>query len=182
MYLNFLRGGGNMSIDAAAEETKTSLAAKAGKYLTFQLGSELYGLEILKVQEIIQMMNVTVVPRTPDFVRGVINLRGRIIPVVNLRIKFGMDEMEDSDRTCIIVVRFEHNSRQLTMGIIVDEVSEVMNIAGENIEEAPSFGTEVDTNFILGIGKVEKKVVILLDIDSVLSSGDLTIVDQIAKK
>ncbi len=150
-----------------------AVLAKAGKYLTFKLGAEEYGLEILKVQEIIKMMEITKVPRTPDYVRGVINLRGKVIPVVDLRLKFGMDAKETTDKTCVIVVQVRRNDATVTMGIIVDEVSEVLDITGEQIEPPPEFGTTVDTAFILGMGKVAKKVIMLLDADKVLSSGEL---------
>ena len=157
---------------------------RAGKYLTFKLAAEEYGLEILKVHEIIKMMDITRVPRTPAFVRGVINLRGKVIPVVDLRLKFGMESRETTDKTCVIVVQVAHAgaaSGSVTMGTIVDEVSEVLDIAGEQIEPAPEFGTSVNTDFILGMGKVAKKVVMLLDIDKVLSSGELATVNKVAK-
>jgi purine-binding chemotaxis protein CheW len=161
-----------------------ALASRAGKYLTFKLDAEEYGLEILKVQEIIKMMDITRVPRTPDFVRGVINLRGKVIPVVDLRLKFGMASRETTDKTCVIVVQVAHGdatSGSMTMGTIVDEVSEVLDIAGEQIEPAPEFGTSVNTDFILGMGKVAKKVVMLLDIDKVIASGELAVVNKVAK-
>jgi purine-binding chemotaxis protein CheW len=141
---------------------------RAGKYLTFWLGGEEYGLEILKVREIIGMMDITSVPRTPRFVRGVINLRGKIIPIIDLRVKFGMEVAERTEMTCIIVV----DVGSLEMGIVVDKVSEVMDIGAEEIEDAPSFGVAVDTNFILGIGKTGNKVTILLDIGKVLTRGE----------
>jgi len=158
-----------------------SLAEMAGKYLTFQLGSENYGLQILKVQEIIGIMNVTKVPRTPSYVRGVINLRGKVIPVIELRVKFGMDTSEDSERTCIIVLQVSHGDTSLITGIIVDEVSEVLDIAANQIEPAPSFGTTVDTEFILGMGKVGNKVIMMLDVDRVLSMGDLAALSSLAE-
>ena len=157
--------------------------ARAGKYLTFKLGVEEYGLEILKVQEIIKMMDITRVPRTPPFVRGVINLRGKVIPVVDLRLKFCMESRENTEKTCVIVVQVAHAnaaSGVITMGTIVDEVSEVLDINSEQIEPAPEFGTSVNTDFILGMGKVAKKVVMLLDIDKVLSSGELASVAKVA--
>lgn len=156
-----------------------SLEERAGKYLTFALGGEVYGLEILKVQEIIGMMTVTRVPRTPDFVRGVINLRGKVIPVVDLRKKFNLETIEDTERTCIIVVQVSRKDATVTMGIIVDEVSEVMDIVGSQIEPAPEFGHDVETSFILGMGKVDKKVVMLLDVDKVLSGGEIEMVGNI---
>ncbi|HNT36650.1 MAG TPA: chemotaxis protein CheW [bacterium] len=153
----------------------------AGMYLTFQLGGETYGLEILKVQEIIGMMNVTRVPRTPSFVRGVINLRGKVIPVVDLRMKFELASQEDTNRTCIIVVQVARGNQSVTMGILVDEVSEVLDINGNQIEPAPKFGDNISTDFILGMGKVAQKVVMLLDVEKVLSGGEIAVVDQIGK-
>jgi purine-binding chemotaxis protein CheW len=158
-----------------------AVAAKAGKYLTFQLGKEVYGIEILKVQEIIGMMPVTRVPRTPDFVRGVINLRGKVIPVVELRRKFGMEGREDTERTCIVVVQVSWAAGTVIMGLLVDEVSEVLNVAGEQIEAPPSFGASVDTDFILGMGKVGAKVVMLLDVDRVLANDEMAMVDSANK-
>jgi purine-binding chemotaxis protein CheW len=155
--------------------------AQAGKYLTFELGKEIYGLAILKVQEIIKLMAITCVPRTPDFVRGVINLRGRVIPVVDLRTKFGMEAFENTDRTCIIVVEITGADHGITMGVLVDAVSEVLEVAAEQIEPPPSFGMSVSTDFILGMGKVEEKVVMLLDVDKVLASEELSMVGQMAK-
>ena len=114
------------------------------------------------------MMAVTPVPRTPRFIRGVINLRGKIIPIMDLRLKFGMDSQEQTDETCMIVVQ----AQGIEMGIVVDKVSEVLDIAAEDIEDAPAFGAEVNTNYILGIGKSEGKVKLLLDIDRILSSHE----------
>jgi purine-binding chemotaxis protein CheW len=145
----------------------------AGKYLTFRLTEEEYGLEILKVQEIIQMQAVTRVPRTPAYVRGVINLRGKVIPVVDLRAKFGFENVADTERTCIIVVQIAHATATIVMGVIIDEVKEVLDIHAENIEETPSFGATIDTEFILGMGKIGQSVKILLDIDKVLSAEEI---------
>ena len=145
-----------------------------GKYLSFALANEEYGLEILKVREIIGYIDVTAVPQTPDHVKGVINLRGQVIPVVDLRTKFGMATTEVTDETCIIVVEITQNGRKFNTGIVVDRVQEVLDIAGSDIEEAPQFGASVDTNFILGMGKIGDKVKILLDINRVLGGTDLT--------
>ena len=144
----------------------------AGKYLTFKLDEEEYGLEILKVQEIIQMQKVTHVPKTPDFIRGVINLRGKVIPVVVLRKKFSMAENEDTDKTCIIVVEVLGAGKPITLGIIIDEVSEVLDIKPEEIQETPSFGGDVNMDFIMGVGKIGDKVKLLLDIEKVLTNAD----------
>mgnify|MGYP001599931013 FL=1 len=152
------------------KEIVGSARARAGKYLTFKLGSEEFGLEILKVQEIIQMQSITRVPRTPEFVRGVINLRGKVIPVVDLRLKFGMESTEDTERTCIVVVQIRNATSVVVMGTIIDEVREVLDIPEASIEDTPSFGTSIDTEFILGMGKIGQNVKILLDIDKVLSA------------
>ena len=157
---------------AQAEKIKNALLAKEGKYLTFALSHEEYGLEILKVREIIGFMGITAVPQTPDYVKGVINLRGQVIPVVDLRAKFGMEAMEVTDETCIIVVEISQGDRAFNTGIVVDHVQEVLDIAGQDIEEAPQFGSSVDTNFILGMGKIGDTVKILLDIDRVLCDID----------
>jgi purine-binding chemotaxis protein CheW len=141
-----------------------------GKFLSFFLGCEEYGIEILKVQEIIGMMTVTRVPRTPDFVRGVINLRGKVIPIVDLRAKFGMEAVTQTEETCIIVVKTDG----IEIGTVVDRVSEVMDIAAKDVDETPSFGIDLNTDFILGIGKSGSKVKILLDIDRVLSAQETT--------
>ncbi len=154
------------------------LSELAGKYLTFCLGKEEYGLEILKVREIIGMMDVTSVPRTPDFIRGVINLRGKVIPVVEIREKFELGSVEDTEKTCIIVVQVGNGDTDVTMGIIVDEVSEVLDITAEQLEPSPSFGTSINTDFILAMGRVEDKLIMLLDIDKVLSSGELHALDE----
>lgn len=156
------------------------LSDKAGKYLTFRLGNEEYGLEILKVQEIIGMMNITRVPKAPPYVRGVINLRGKVISVVDLRLKFHMQPQEATGRTCVIVVQVDCGATNVTMGIIVDEVSEVVDVNSQQIEPTPSFGVAVNNDFILGMGKVGDKVLILLDIDKVLSTGEVALVEQVA--
>ncbi len=146
----------------------TKTRAQEGKYLTFALANEDYGIEILKVREIIGYMSITAVPRMPDFVKGVINLRGQVIPVIDLRSRFAMECKEITDQSCIIVVDISHESRSINVGLIVDRVQEVLDIEQENIDDAPQFGTDVDTDFILGIGKVGSAIKILLDINRVL--------------
>ncbi len=153
----------------SASAIETAVVDRAGKYLTFMLEAESYGLEILKVREIIGVMEITGVPRTPDYVLGVINLRGKVVPVVDLRTKFGLPTTETTEETCIIVVQIG----DVEIGIQVDRVSEVLDVQGADIEDAPSFGPEVDTNFILGMGKVGERVTMLLDIDNVLGDGEL---------
>jgi len=152
---------------------------RAGKYLTFRLAQEEYGLEILKVREIIGLMDITKVPKTPHDIRGVINLRGKVIPVLDLRLKFGMEAKQDTEETCIIVVDIAGEDGSILMGILVDAVSEVLDIQSSEIEDAPTFGADVDTRFILGIGKVKNTVKILLDIDRVLTGVDLASMDNI---
>ncbi|MFO7803954.1 MAG: chemotaxis protein CheW [Desulfovermiculus sp.] len=160
-------------MNAQEFNTQEALTELAGKYLTFHLGEEGYGLEILKVQEIIGMQDITKIPRAPDYVKGVINLRGKITPVVDLRLKFGMPEQEVSRKTCIILTQVQGGESSLIIGIVVDEVSEVMEISEDQIEPAPAFGTHVDTNFILGMAKSDSAVKILLDIDKVLSTDEV---------
>lgn len=157
------------------EKTKAQVVGRSsqreGKYLTFSLGSEEYGLEILKVKEIIGIMNITAVPQTPVCVKGVINLRGKVIPIIDLRLKFGMNAIEYNDRTCIIVVDIVGEAgKKMVMGIVVDSVSEVLNIKEEEIEDTPTFGVKLDTDYILGMAKIKGGVKILLDIDKVLTS------------
>jgi purine-binding chemotaxis protein CheW len=147
-------------------------ASRAGKYLTFALAKEEYGIGILKVREIIGYMDITAVPQTPSYVKGVLNLRGQVIAVIDLRAKFGMETTERTEHTCIIVVEVENHGCKCSMGVVVDRVSEVLNIPGESIEDAPDFGTD-DSDFVLGMGKIGKSVKILLDIDRVMNSREL---------
>lgn len=151
-----------------------------GKYLTFTLDNEEYGIGILKVKEIIGMMPVTQVPRTPDFVKGVINLRGKVIPVVDLRAKFEMDTIPYTERTCIIVVEIDTDAVTVLIGIVVDAVSEVLNIREDEIEPPPTFGTKLNNDFILGMAKMDGGVKILLNIDQVLSSEEIATIEKVA--
>ena len=157
-----------------------SLEELAGKYLTFKLSVEEYGLEILKVQEIIKMMDITRVPKADEYVRGVINLRGKVIPVIDLRLMFGMPSQDTTEKTCIVVVQVARTDGRVIMGIIVDEVSEVLDIEGSEIEPPPSLGTTIDTSFILGMAKSRGSVKILLDIDKVMSSDQIASVTEVA--
>jgi len=156
-----------------AESVGKAALEKEGKYLTFALAQEEYGLEILKVREIIGYIDVTAVPQMPLHVKGVVNLRGQVIPVIDLRTKFGMETTDVTDETCIIVVEIAHAARTFSTGIIVDRVQEVLDVRGQDIEEPPQFGAAVNTDFILGIGKVDDAVKILLDIDKVLDGDGL---------
>lgn len=150
-------------------------AALAGKYLTFQLGNEHYGVEILKVQEIMGMLPITHVPKSPEAVRGVINLRGRIIPVTELRKRFGLESQDDTERTCIVVVQVAGAERPVTTGLLVDEVSEVLDVKQDQIEDTPDLGTGTDTAFLLGMGKVGQKVILLLDVDRLFAYEELAL-------
>ncbi len=160
------------------EAVATKKEVTEGKFLTFVLGNEEYGVEILRVREIIGHMDITTVPQTPDYMKGVINLRGKVIPVIDLRLKFSMQEEKHTQETCIIVAEVNNTS----IGIIVDSVSEVLDIKSDEIEESPSFGQGIDTDFIMGLGKVKEKIIILLDIEKVLSSEEMEIVGQLAKE
>ncbi|MCP4639166.1 MAG: purine-binding chemotaxis protein CheW [bacterium] len=162
-----------MQTDLAVADPQDALADLAGKFLTFSLGDEVYGVEIQKVQEIIGIMPVTQIPKTPAHVRGVVNLRGKVIPVVDLRLKFGLEAREDTDRTCIVVTQVACHGTVSIIGVIVDEVSEVLDIVSDQIEPPPSFGASVDTDFILGMGKLTDKVVMLLGIEAILGNGAL---------
>ena len=157
------------------DQTVTTVADREGKYLTFALADEEYGIGILKIKEIIGMMPITTVPQTPEFVKGVINLRGKVIPVADLRLMFGMEEIKYTERTCIIVVDIMGASGSVMMGVVVDSVSEVLNISGEDVEDTPTFGTKLDTEYISGMAKIEGGVKILLDIDRVLNGDELAV-------
>lgn len=161
-------------ITKTMDQAVKAITVQTGKYLTFFLEKEEYGIGILKVKEIIGMMPITSIPGTPDFVKGVINLRGKVIPVMDLRLKFSMEAIPYSDRTCIIVVEIESQDSTVLMGIVVDAVSEVIYIDKDQIEETPAFGAKLDTDYILGMAKMEDSVKILLNIDMVLSTEEIT--------
>ena len=167
-----------MSHQPLLEQAQGALFEKEGKYLTFALGAEEYGLEILKVREIIGCMEITAVPQTPDYVKGIINLRGQVIPVVDIRTLFGMEPKSITEETCIIVVEVMRRQHRFSTGVIVDRVSEVLDIDGGAIEQAPQLGASVNTDFILGMGKVNDAVKILLNIDKVLDSSELSSLEE----
>lgn len=151
----------------------------AGKYLTFTLQAESYGIHVLKVREIIRLINITAVPQMPDFVRGVINLRGKIIPVIDLRLKFGFAAAANTEQTCIIVAQVKLPDGKATpMGLVVDGVEEVTNIAAADIEEPPDFGAQICTDYILGMAKLKGAVKTLLDIDGVIGTETLKVIRQ----
>jgi purine-binding chemotaxis protein CheW len=155
---------------------------RSGKYLVFDLNGEECCIQVLKVREIIGVQDITAVPQTPAFVKGVINLRGKVIPVVDLRLKFGLPQQEYNQRTCIIVVQVERESRSMMMGIVVDSVAEVLNISAADIEDSPNFGQGVATPYLLGMAKIKGRVKLLLDIDEVMTSQELQGLDLLKKE
>lgn len=148
---------------------------QGGKFLTFALGHEEYGIPIQKVKEIIGMMEITAIPKTPKFIKGVINLRGKIIPIMDLRLKFEMEEKAYSERTCIIVVDIKLEEAKKQMGIAVDAVSEVVNIQASEIEPPPEYGTHTCAGLLTGMGKVKGKVILLLDIEKILDGEEIAV-------
>lgn len=156
--------------------------ANENKFLSFRIGKEEFGVEILRVREIIGVIDVTPLPQTPDYVKGVINLRGKIIPVIELRTKLGLPPKEYTEETCIIVVEVsDGGDERFHMGVIVDSVSEVIDIPRDNIEASPRFGNGLNTSYILGMGKVKEQVLILLDIDRVMTQADITSFAEVAR-
>ena len=149
--------------------TNENYISLAGKYLTFHLGKEEYGVPILKVQEIIGMMPVTSIPQTPEYVRGVINLRGKVIPVIDLRARFGMPVQEDTEKTCVIVMQILSEDGYIIMGCVVDEVHEVTDVAEKQLDDVPKVGASINISFILAIAKISERVIMLLNMDKVLS-------------
>jgi purine-binding chemotaxis protein CheW len=162
------------SIVAESQAAPAALGdARSGKYLTFQLGREEFGIRVLKVREIMGILEITAVPQTPPHVKGVVNLRGKVVPLIDLRLKFGLPAADYTQRTCIIVTQINGESGNILMGVIVDGVSEVLTLAPSDIEDTPDFGEEITGNYLLGLAKVKGKVKILLDIDKVLTAQDL---------
>jgi len=155
------------------DQAVKAMVNREGKYLTYVLAGEEYGIGILKVKEIIGIMSITTVPQTPACMKGVINLRGKVIPIVDLRLKFGIEAMDFTERTCIIVVEITNSAQKVMIGILVDSVSEVLNIKGGDIEDAPNFGSSLNIDYILGMAKTGGHVKILLDIDKVLSNSEV---------
>ena len=143
------------------------------QYLTFQLGDEVFALDVSRVREILEFSTITRVPRTPDYMRGVINLRGNVVPVVDMRLKLGLDETEKTVDTCIVVVEVSGDNENIVMGALVDSVQEVIEIEHDQIEPAPKIGIQLNTDFVAGMGKKDDRFVIILNMDKVLSSGDV---------
>ncbi len=144
------------------------------QYLTFMLSGEVFAIGILRIKEIIEYGNLTEVPRMPEFIRGVINLRGAVVPVIDLGSRFGKHSTEISRRTCIVIIEVEHEDEQHVVGVMVDAVNEVLDISASEIEPAPSFGAKIRADFIHGMGKVNGKFVIILNVDKVLSMDEMS--------
>jgi len=156
----------------AAEMTQTT------QYLTFKLGDEVFALDITKVREVLDFTTVTKVPRTPEFMRGVINLRGSVVPVVDLRLKFGMSKTENNVNTCIIITEVTVDNDTTILGALADSVQEVLDLEPGNIAPAPKIGTKLRTEFIKGMGRRDDRFIIILDIDKVFSVDELALVKQ----
>jgi purine-binding chemotaxis protein CheW len=155
------------------------IRAKAGKFLTFNLGIETYGVAIHFVREILGLTAITSVPNTPKFIKGVTNLRGKIIPLIDLRVKLNMEVAEFTRQTCIIVVDVPGLTERIQMGVIVDGVREVLNVKKEDLEEVPSFGIRVDTSYLLGLANCKTGISLLLDIERVLTQSEIEAVETI---
>jgi purine-binding chemotaxis protein CheW len=170
------RSGRNQNMPATLTAPSGALAAKAdsraGKYITFRLGSEEFAIGVLRIREIVGVQKITAVPHTPLGVKGVINLRGKVIPVVDLRLKFGLPELEHTERTCIIVAQIELGQSML-VGAIVDGVSEVLTVQAADIEDTPDFGPGIRLPYLLCMAKIKGQVKILLDIQAALATRDL---------
>ena len=149
------------------------LAADQQQYLTFMLGEEVFAINILSIKEIIEYGNLTIVPKMPSFIRGVINLRGSVVPVIDLAARFDRPEAAISRRTCIVIIEVQHEDVQQVIGVLVDAVNEVLEISADQIEPVPSFGTKIRTDFIDGMGKVDQKFVIILNVNQVLSVDEM---------
>jgi len=161
-------------------QTVKVIEEREGRYLTFPLANEEYGVSVFKIKEIIAMMPITPVPQTPEYMKGVFNLRVKVIPLVDLRLRFRMKVIDYTDRTCIIVSELGGQSETIIMGIVVDAVSELLSIKGEEIEDTPTFGIKLDTDYILGMAKVKGAVKILLDIDQVLNAEEVALSEKAA--
>ncbi|MGE5623199.1 MAG: chemotaxis protein CheW [Bacillota bacterium] len=162
----------------AAVSAAAHTDADHAQYLTFMLGGEAFAIGILVIKEIIEYGNVTTVPMMPEFIRGVINLRGAVVPVVDLSVRFGKKASEVTRRTCIVIVEVANEEERQVVGVIVDTVNAVLEIPGDQIEPAPAFGARIRTDFIRGMGKVNGKFVIILNVDNMLSVDDLALLQQ----
>jgi len=150
------------------------------QFLTFILAGEEYGVDILRVQEIKGWDAVTTIPNTPEYLRGVINLRGTIVPIIDMRIRFGLEKLDYGPLTVVIVLKVDHGEKSRVIGIVVDGVSDVYNVPEDEVKPSPDFGSAVDTEFVRGLATIDEKMVIILDIDQMFNSGDLEIIDSCA--
>ena len=162
----------------ASDQGKKPLSLSTAQYLTFFTASEEYAVSIVKISEIVEYETVTTVPNTPVWIRGVTNLRGRVLPVVDLAVKFGLPPSRITKFSCIIVTEVNFQNERLTMGVLADSVSQVIDLAPDEIEETPLFGTRVKTEYLLGMGAMGKKFCLILDIDKVLSADELLTVTE----
>jgi purine-binding chemotaxis protein CheW len=167
-----------MATQARNEMNGIEHNSMTNKYLTFVLATEEYAVDILRVQEIKGWSKVTPIPNTPDYIRGVINLRGTIVPIIDLRLRFSLDRLDYGQTTVVVVVKVVSGSRERIMGIVVDAVSDVYDVAENEIKPPPDFGSVISMKFIRGLATVNEKMVIILDIDRLLNSGELAIVEQ----
>lgn len=151
---------------------------EANQYLTFNSSNEIYGVSIQVIKEILEYNEPTTVPMMPDFIRGVINLRGSVVPVIDLSLRLGKEAGKVTKRTCVVIIEIKHEDERMEIGVIVDAVNEVLDIMPENIESAPNFGAKIRTDFISGMGKIDEKFVVLLSIDNVLSVEELSMLDS----
>jgi purine-binding chemotaxis protein CheW len=164
------------------EQAGMAISQDQQQYLTFMLGGEVFAIGILAIKEIIEYGNLTEVPMMPDYIRGVINLRGSVVPVVDLSARFGRKNTELTRRTCIVIIEVASNQEKQVIGVVVDAVNEVLEIQGEQIEPPPAFGAKIRTDFIRGMGKVEGKFVIILNVNNVLSIDDLGQLERVAEE
>jgi len=169
-----------MTTTAQPIDTQTDYSENTdleNQYLTFILSDEEYGVDILRVQEIRGWESVTTVPNAPDYIKGVINIRGTIVPIVDLRMRFGMEQLEYGPITVVIVLKVIGENRERVMGIVVDTVSDTYDVPEDSIKPAPDFGEKIEVNFVKGLATINEKMLILLDIDQLLNSGELNILD-----
>jgi purine-binding chemotaxis protein CheW len=160
--------------------TATNETVGQQQYLTFLLDAEEYAISILKVKEIIEYDTVTTVPRTPKWVRGVINLRGTVVPVVDLAIKFGLEQKPVTRTTCIVIVETQFEAQKTTIGVVADSVNQVMDLTPDDVQQVPEFGTRVKVDYLLGMANLGKKFVLLLDVDMVLSTNELLSLESVS--
>ncbi|MCX6899570.1 MAG: chemotaxis protein CheW [Verrucomicrobia bacterium] len=167
---------------AIVETNVPASQKRTGKHLVFRLAGEEYGFPILKIQEIVQWLELTRVPRVPDFILGVMNLRGKVVPVIDLHVRFGLPPAPVTPRTCVIVLQVQRETGLLVSGVVADDVMEVVDVPVEQIESPPEFGARVSTEFIAGIVQIENRVILLLNAEKVLDSRDWTFVEKVLEE